>query len=243
MRVIDGKRHQFRRFVAGVAEHQALVAGTLVQVVVGGTINALGDVRRLLVVGHQDSAALVVDAVFGVVVADALDGLARDLDVVDVGGRGNFARQYHQSGIAQGFGGDARILVLGEDGVQNGVGNLVGDLVGMAFGNGFRSKEEVVCHELFLQVSYCAPTMLSPGGDALAVFLARPNGTVSPRKLSVNSAMRGIIRACAARHTPRRRRCADAIGPRCGWRPLLPRYDDRGRMKHAGPGRPLIGTP
>ncbi|KAA0181533.1 hypothetical protein KZ686_04655 [Cupriavidus cauae] len=62
------------------------------------------------------------------------------------------------------------------------------------------------------------PTMFSPGGDALAVFSARPDETVSPRKLSVNSAMRGIIRACAAPHTrrrngvPRPSALAEAIG-------------------------------
>ena len=84
VRVVDRRGHQLGRLVAGVAEHQALVAGADVQVVVAGVIDALGDVVALLVVGHQHRAALVVDAVLGVVVADALDGVARDLDVVDV---------------------------------------------------------------------------------------------------------------------------------------------------------------
>ncbi len=144
MRVVDREGHQLGRFVAGVAEHQALVAGALVQVVVGRAVHALGDVGRLLVVGDQHRAALVVDAVVGVVVADALDGLARDVDVVDVGGRGDLAGQHHQAGVAQRFRGDARIFVLGEDRVQDGVGNLVGDLVRMALGDRLRGEEEVV---------------------------------------------------------------------------------------------------
>jgi flagellar motor component MotA len=75
VRQVDRQRHQHRRLVAGVAEHQALVAGALVEVVVVGLVHALGDVRALLVVGHQHGAALVVDAVLGVVVADALQHL------------------------------------------------------------------------------------------------------------------------------------------------------------------------
>ena len=146
VRQVDRQRHQRRRFVAGVAEHQALVAGTLAEVVVVGGIDALGDIRALLVVGDEHSAALVVDAVFGIVVADALDGVAGDLDVIDVGGRGDFAGQNDQAGVAQGFGSDAGMLVLSQDGVEDGVGNLVGNLVGMAFADRFRG-EEVIAHE------------------------------------------------------------------------------------------------
>src|SRR5690606_31495414 len=140
-------RHQVGGFVAGVAEHQALVARALVQDFFAAAVHALGDIGRLLVVGHQYGAALVVDAVFGIVVADALDGVARNLDVVDVGRRGDFTGQHDQAGVAQGLGRHARIGVLREDGVEDGVGDLIRDFVGMAFGNGFGSKEEiVVCH-------------------------------------------------------------------------------------------------
>src|SRR5690606_17129199 len=62
VRVPDGRRHQVGGFVAGVAEHQALVARALVQVVFGLAVDALGDVGRLLVVRHQHRATLVVDA-------------------------------------------------------------------------------------------------------------------------------------------------------------------------------------
>jgi hypothetical protein len=36
VRQVDRQRHQHRRFVAGVAEHQALVAGALIEVIVLG---------------------------------------------------------------------------------------------------------------------------------------------------------------------------------------------------------------
>src|SRR5690606_18944676 len=101
----------------------------------GGAINALCDIGRLFVVGHQHGAAFVVNAIVGVIVANSLDGVARDLNVIHVGGGGDFTRQHEQPGVAQRFGRHAGIWVLSEDGVENGVGNLVSDLVGMTFGH------------------------------------------------------------------------------------------------------------
>ncbi|MCY1523250.1 hypothetical protein D9M68_581400 [compost metagenome] len=144
VRVPDRGGHQVGRFVARVAEHQALVASALVQIIFRAAVHALGDVRRLLVVGDQHRAALVVDAVLGVVVADAADRVARDLDVVDVGGRGDLAGQHDQARVAQRFGCNARVGILREDGVEDRVGNLIGYLVGVPFRDGFGSKEKVV---------------------------------------------------------------------------------------------------
>ena len=107
-------------------------------------VHALRDVPRLLVIRDEHRATAIVDAVFRVVVTDALDGVTRDLDVVDVGLRGDFARQYDKARIAERFGRDTRILVLRQDGVEDGVGDLIGDLVRVAFGDGFRGKEIIV---------------------------------------------------------------------------------------------------
>src|SRR5690606_4151460 len=112
-----------------------------------GAIHALGDVGRLLVVGDQDGAALVIDAIVGIVVSDTLDGVSRDLDVVDIGGGGDFARQDDQPGVAECLGSNAGVGILGENGIENGIGYLVGDLVGVTFGYGFGSKQKIViCH-------------------------------------------------------------------------------------------------
>ena len=138
--VVDGRGHQLGCLVAGVAKHQALVARADVEVVVGRVVHALGDVVALFVVGHQHGAALVVDAVVGVVVADAFDGVACDLDVVHVRVGGDFTGQHDQTGVGQGFGRHAGAGVLLENCVQNRVRNLVGDLVGVAFRHGFRGK-------------------------------------------------------------------------------------------------------
>ena len=154
MRVVDRRRHQLGRLVAGVAEHQALVAGTGVEMVVAGLVDALGDVVGLLVVADHDGTALVVDAVVGVVVADALDGVARDLDVVDVRVGRDLAGQHHEAGVAQRLGGDARARILREDRVQDGVGDLVRDLVGMAFRDGLGGEEEIGIHAMLLDARW-----------------------------------------------------------------------------------------
>ena len=89
--VVDRKRHQLRRLVAGVAEHQALVAGTLVEVQTFAFIDTLGDVRRLAIDGGQHRAGLVVEADVGVVVTDAPYRILRQLPVIDVGLGGDLA--------------------------------------------------------------------------------------------------------------------------------------------------------
>ena len=143
VRVINRHRHQLRRFIAGKTEHQALVAGALVEVEALAFVHALRDVGRLFVVTHHDAAALVVKADFGVVVADLFDDLARNLGVIDAGAGGDLTGEHDKTGMRQRFSGDTAVFVLREDGVKHRVGNLVGDFVGMAFGNGFGSEQEV----------------------------------------------------------------------------------------------------
>jgi hypothetical protein len=73
----DRQRHQFRSLRAGIAEHQALVAGA-------AGVHALADVARLLVNRRQHRARLGVEAVLAAGVADVLDDVADDLLEVDV---------------------------------------------------------------------------------------------------------------------------------------------------------------
>lgn len=72
VRVVNRGGHQCRGFVTGKTKHQALVACALGEGVVVFLVHALLDVLGLLVIAHENRAALVVDAVFGIVVADAL---------------------------------------------------------------------------------------------------------------------------------------------------------------------------
>jgi uncharacterized membrane protein YqiK len=49
----------------------------------------LCNVVTLLVVGDQDGTTFVVDTIFSIVIADTFDGIARYLNVIDVGLRRN----------------------------------------------------------------------------------------------------------------------------------------------------------
>ena len=152
--VVNGRRHELGGLAASVAEHQALVTGACVQVVVRRMVHALSDVVALLVISHQHRAALVVNAVLGVVVADAFDGVARHLDVVHMRVGGDLAGQHHQTGVAQGLSGHAGLRVLLENCVEDRVRNLVGDLVRVAFGYGLGCEKKIVRHAVALhQVS------------------------------------------------------------------------------------------
>ena len=85
---LDGHGHQFFGFVAGEAEHEALIAGT-------AGVHAHGDVWGLPLHGADHTASFGVKAVLGIVVAHLADSVARNLVVVNVCGGGNFARDHH----------------------------------------------------------------------------------------------------------------------------------------------------
>ena len=84
----DRGRHELRRLVARVPEHEPLVARPEL---VGALVNPLGDVRRLLVDGDDHAARIGVEAVLRARVPHVPDGLARDVGDVDVAGRRDLA--------------------------------------------------------------------------------------------------------------------------------------------------------
>ncbi len=141
-------RHQHVGFVAGVAEHQALVTGALIFRLLA--VNALGDVRRLLAddVDHAAGGAVVADVRGGV--ADVADDAAHQVFEVDPGAGGDFTADDGNTGLDHGFTGDPGKFVFAQDGVQNGVGNLVSQFVRMAFGHGFGGENRVIAHGSFL---------------------------------------------------------------------------------------------
>ena len=113
MRQVNRQRHQFAGLVAGVAEHQALIARALVEVDALAFVHALRDVLRLLAVLNQHRAGVGIEANRRVGVADAANRVARDLRVIDFCAGGNFACQHGQVVLDEGFCGDARARVLG----------------------------------------------------------------------------------------------------------------------------------
>ena len=145
----DRRGHQLRRLVAGVAEHQALVTGTLL----GGLlargllgVDALGDVGRLLRDQHVHEHPVGMEHVVVVDVADLADAVARDLDEIELGLGGDLAADDHHVRLHVGFAGDAAELVLCEARIEDRVGNRVGDFVGVTFADGFRREDVSVAH-------------------------------------------------------------------------------------------------
>ena len=122
----DRQRHQLRRLAAGVAEHQALVAGA-------AGVHAHRDVGRLAVDRGDDAAGVAVEPVLGVGVADFPDGLADQLLHVDVGVGRDLAGDEAEAGRDERLARHAAGRILREDRIQDAVRNLIGDLVRMSF--------------------------------------------------------------------------------------------------------------
>ena len=149
VRVIDRRRHQLRRLAAGIAEHDALVAGALF--LVAGLVDAHRDVGRLRVQQDLDHRILVVEAVL--LVADVLDGRAgRGLDGGRVdGGAAHLAGDDDAVGGGQRLAGDADLVgvepglgAFREEQVDHLVGDAVADLVGVPFGHGLAGEQVVL---------------------------------------------------------------------------------------------------
>ncbi|RMU72680.1 hypothetical protein ALP24_05656 [Pseudomonas syringae pv. aptata] len=135
----DRRWHQHVGLVAGIAEHQALVASTLIFRF--AAVNALGDVYRLLAddVHHATGGAVETDV--GAVVADVEDDITHDVFQIDPGRSRHFASDDRHTGLDQCFARYTCVFVFSDDGVQNRVGNLVGDLVRMPFGHGLGGEK------------------------------------------------------------------------------------------------------
>jgi hypothetical protein len=149
----DGRRHQLRRLVAGVAEHDALIAGSLFLVLLAGRalgIHPLGDVRALDGQVVRDENLVGVEDVVAVRVADPPHGIADDLADVNhlvdrLGGaflqvlqlgNGDFPANHDHVALHEGFAGHAALGIVSQAGVEDGVRNGVGNFVRMAFADG-----------------------------------------------------------------------------------------------------------
>ena len=104
-------------------------------------VDALGDVRRLLLDRDQRAAGLVVEAVVGARVADVADRLADDLLEVDVGLRRDLAEDDDEAGGGGRLAGDAGVGVVADDRVEDRVADLVAELVRVALGDRFGGEQ------------------------------------------------------------------------------------------------------
>ena len=148
----DGQRHILLRLIAGVAEHHALVSGSVVQAIVllpllglQALVHAHGDVGGLLVNRGEHRTGVAVKAKLGPVITDVSHHIPGDLGDVHIAAGGDLPHHMDQAGSHCGLTGHPRSRVLSQDRVQHRVGDLVADFVGMPLGDGFRCKQSF-CH-------------------------------------------------------------------------------------------------
>ena len=152
VRIHDRRGHQLRRFVAGIAEHQALIARSLLGVSLPfgfPRIHTLGDVRTLRSDGVDDEHTVRVEHVVVVRVTDVTNRLTRDGVVIEPRFGRDFAADHHQVAFGVGLAGDATVFVLREAGVQDSVRNRIANFVRMALADGLRRKDIVLAHSVF----------------------------------------------------------------------------------------------
>ncbi len=197
MGVVDRRRHEGGRLVAGVAEHDALVARAFFLVVAGLVgVDALGDVGRLRMQQDVDLRRVPVEAVL--LIADVAHRHASDVgdEILGYARRAaSFARDDDAVGGGERFAGgadrpriDSSLLTLAEEQIDDLVGDAVADLVGMAFRD--RLAGELVIlpdHRSFLS------GLLSPRPDSRVA--RRQKRAASDRRRSVGQAnCGGIVR-------------------------------------------------
>ena len=151
VRIHDRRGHELGRFIAGITEHDPLVPGTLLGVLLAVRlfrVHTLRDVGRLggQVVVDENPVGVehivivhITDATHGltdhaVQIDHRTDGLLADL------GNGDFTAHHDDVALHKGLAGHAALGVHLQAGVQDGIGNGVANLVGMAFTDGLGGK-------------------------------------------------------------------------------------------------------
>ena len=133
MRQIERHRHQVLCLVAGIAEHHALVAGTLFVLI--AIVHTTVDIVALLMDGGQYAARVAVELVLGLGVPYALDGVAGYGLQVDILAAAHFAHDDYLTRGDKRLAGHTGLLVVSQKLVEYRVTYLVGHFVGMALGN------------------------------------------------------------------------------------------------------------
>ena len=132
----DRKRHQFGRFVARIAEHQALIACPT-------RVHALADVRTLARQFDGHLAIVRSEAAVRIGVADSQYRFTDNLFHIGLGGGRNLARDPDVLVFYHRLASYPAAWIGGQHAVKNRVGNLIADFVGMPFGDRFGGKQIV----------------------------------------------------------------------------------------------------
>ena len=132
----DGQGKQDVGLVAGVSEHQALVACSLFR---GG--NPAVDVLGLDPQPVEDLEAVHAERLILVGIADGLHGFADDGWDVEGGPGLQFSGDHDLVVLGEDLAGDVAGGILGEGGVEDAVRDEVADLVGVTFADRFGGEK------------------------------------------------------------------------------------------------------
>ena len=158
---VERKGHVVFRLVGGVAEHHALIAGSLV--FKHRTFNPLVDVGALFMNGREHTAGIGLEHIFALGVADTGDDLTCNALQIHVGIRFDLAGQDDLSGGHHRLAGDFGIGIKGQQLIQDGVADLIGHFVGMSFRHTFRGKE-ILFHTILAFFHVVASSQICPHG-------------------------------------------------------------------------------
>mmetsp|Transcript_30132 Transcript_30132/g.86786 ORF Transcript_30132/g.86786 Transcript_30132/m.86786 type:complete len:315 (-) Transcript_30132:61-1005(-) len=147
----DGMRegHAILGLVAGVPEHDTLVAGADIQVLLAD-MHAACDVGALLVDAHQYLARLVAEAlavdarevVLVRVKSNFRDDAAHHLLVVHLRLCCDLAGKHHHVVLGHCLASHLALRIRRQARIEDGVGDLIADLVGVALVDGLRREQE-----------------------------------------------------------------------------------------------------
>ena len=137
---VEGEWHQVRCLVAGVTEHHALIACSLVLIVILGTVHTLGDVATLLMHTVEDATRVGVKLVLTLGVTDFLNHLAGGALQVDIDVSGHLTSNNDLPGCHERLTCHVSLRVKGKELVQDGVADLVSNFVGVSFGHALRRE-------------------------------------------------------------------------------------------------------
>ena len=145
-------RHELGGLVGGVTEHDTLVAGTHLGVLLAlglALVDALGDVGGLLREQVRDEDLVGVEDIVVVHIADFANRGADNFLEINLRLGREFAGDDDVVALDQRLARDARETVLREAGIEDGIGDAVGDLIRVALADGFGREGvgSVACHK------------------------------------------------------------------------------------------------
>merc|ERR1712212_756173 len=144
-------------FLSGIPEHQTLVSGTSV-ILLLGNVDTTSNVCRLLLQSHQQVHGLAVEPFAGVVVSNVLHCVPHNLLIINMSLACDLSAHHDHASLCHCLAGNLCVRILLEMGVQDCVRHLVAHLVRVALPHRFGSEKElssVLClHHGLLHVAH-----------------------------------------------------------------------------------------